>query len=111
VAVRRWTAGEGEVHEAQELVELQRTLSPNKDDLMRIRQVWSADRYAEAAALSKAMYRVLFWVAVGLGLALLGVAYRCYSVLSTRWDTVDDRHHESSALGSLKTAREASRED
>jgi hypothetical protein len=98
------------VYDAEKLADTQRTLTPNKDDLMHLRQVWSAGRYAEAASLSKAMYRVLFWVAVGLGLALLGVAYRCYSVLTTRWDVVDDRHHESGALGSLKTAREASRE-
>jgi hypothetical protein len=87
VAVRRWQPSGPTQHTAEKLAEAQRIRPPNPDDLRRLEESWSGKQRAAAESLVTALYRLLFFTAIGMSFILIAGAYRSFQWMSTKWDS------------------------
>jgi hypothetical protein len=105
ITVRRWKPKEGRVYQAEELVRLQLASPPNADDLFRLRDMISGNRYGASVSLLRGVWITLAFVAAGMALIVLAGAYRCFAYVSTRWDMLAANKKDAAARQSLRTAR------
>lgn len=105
VTVRRWKPQAGRVYRAEELVPLQLANPPNSEDLFRLRDMISGNRYRASVSLLRGVWITLALVAAGMALIVLAGAYRCFAYVTTRWDMLDANKKNAAARQSLRTAR------
>jgi hypothetical protein len=105
ITVRRWKPQAGRVYQAEELARLQLTSPPNAEDLFRLRDMISGNRYGASVSLLRGVWITLAFVAAGMALIVLAGAYRCFAYVTTRWDMLAANKKDESARQSLRTAR------
>jgi hypothetical protein len=105
VTVRRWKPQAGRVYQSEELVPLQLANPPNSEDLFRLRDMISGNRYGASVSLLRGVWITLALVAAGMALIVLAGAYRCFAYVTTRWDMLAANKKDASARQALRTAR------
>jgi hypothetical protein len=105
VIVRLWQPESEAVYEPEQVQRSQLALSPDQEDLDRLRDVWSGHRYSGFASLARTVRRLLLFAAVAFGLVILAGAWRTYAWFTTRWDIAEDRATSAKALNEFRAAR------